>query len=447
MGMFHSPNAVTSSLVATFDPANARSYKPYSSLINTSTWTTGAGGVGAFGQNGDTVENERVLDTDPFGNTSIVWETRTTGDNNADGGWNNGYYSIDPTVLYRFSVWMRRTSSTSGGVFYLGLYGNGSVWGVERTDNGVNEGNPYWECAGTSKYTQNQWYLVVGHCYPYTQAAAIRHADTGIFTITGGTTKVLDVNGCNIGNDPRWLSSTSSTLHRVYHYYCTDSTTRLQFWAPRVDKCDGTQPTIADLLAGRATGGAAIVGTNTTKASFQKDVSYISNDALGVYDFDGTQDSLNFTMDLRQDWSFECWVKKDVVSGFCFLGQGGYALNQGLHIWHYNDTSLRFGLYGNDVDATGLSTSTGVWYHYVFTYSHSSPYTKKIYRNGVELSVSTVSGPAQYAGTGIVRIGSIYSSSSTYANGKFGLSRIYNKVLSASEVEQNFNATRARYGI
>jgi hypothetical protein len=147
MAFIHSPNIITPNLILTTDPANTRSYGLFSPLIDSTSWALGSGGVGNFSQNGNTGENERVYATDPFGNTSIVWETRASGDGNADGGWNNGYYNIDNTALYRFSVWARRTSSTSGGTFYLGLYGNGSVWGVERTDNGANEGNPYWECA------------------------------------------------------------------------------------------------------------------------------------------------------------------------------------------------------------------------------------------------------------------------------------------------------------
>ena len=33
-------------------------------------WTTGSGGIGSFSQNGSTDENERVIGTDPYGNSS-----------------------------------------------------------------------------------------------------------------------------------------------------------------------------------------------------------------------------------------------------------------------------------------------------------------------------------------------------------------------------------------
>jgi len=38
-------------------------------------------------------------------------------------------------------------------------------------------------------------------------------------------------------------------------------------------------------------------------------------------------------------------------------------------------------------------------------------------------------------------------SAGAYLPGRIGISKIYNRALSASEVQQNFNATRARFGI
>ena len=93
-------------------------------LIDPSGWTTGNGGVGIYSANGDTGEQNRYYGTDPWGNSRIVWQTVPSGNGNADGGWNTNGVSIDNTKLYRFSVWVRRTSTTSGGTFYFGLQSN-----------------------------------------------------------------------------------------------------------------------------------------------------------------------------------------------------------------------------------------------------------------------------------------------------------------------------------
>jgi hypothetical protein len=216
-------------------------------MLDPYSWTVGSGGIGSFGQNGGTNENERVIGTDPFGNSAVVWESRPDGGGGADGGWGNGYYDVDEYSLYRWSVWVKRVSSSSGGTSYMGLYGSPNA--VIRIDNGAQEGNPYWECNNTGAYTQNVWYLLVGHCFPSDYAGgAIVHPDSGRYTTAG---RNGGVNYCNIGGDVKWYPGTTAGYHRVYHYYCGDNTTRLHWFDPRLDKCDGSEPTIDDLLNNR----------------------------------------------------------------------------------------------------------------------------------------------------------------------------------------------------
>ena len=443
--MIANPNITSADLILTADPANTRSYGAYSPLIDSTTWTLGSGGVASYSQNGNTVENERIYDTDPFGNTSIVWETRPSGNGNDDGGWNNGYYSIDKTSLYRFSVWMRRTSSTSGGTFYLGLYGDVAV---KRTDNDATEGNPYWECAGTSKYTQNQWYLVVGHCYPHTQATAIRHPDTGIFTISGGSTKVMDINGCNIGNDVKWAPTTSSTLHRVYHYYCNDSTTRLQFWGPRIDKCDGTQPSITDLLSGRTTGlydlksgtVLSISGSVTKDSSGGGSLSF----AGGSTSHAVIKSGFTFPADA---FSCEFWVKTtDTVCGIV-----SYANSSNDNAFLLYDTAPLNVYINGSAYSTGFNVNDNTWTHVCIT-RNTATGALKFYKNGVLVTSTTgvtttiasggtlVLGQEQDANGGGFDAGQAFS-------GNIGLFRMYSKVLTDAEVTQNFAVSRARYGV
>ena len=213
-------------------------------ILDPYSWTTGSGGIGSFSQNGSTDENQRVTGTDPFGNSSVLWETRANGTAADDGGWNHSSFSADNTKLYRMSVWVKRTSSSAGGTFYLGTNGGGQC--VIRLSDGGEECNPYWDCVGTGTFTQNVWYLVVGHVFPHFYPVSNQHADTGRWVIGSG--KVSGINGCNVGNDMKFGPSTTTLNHRTYHYYCGDNTTRLQFFEPRVDLCDGSEPTISDLL-------------------------------------------------------------------------------------------------------------------------------------------------------------------------------------------------------
>ena len=162
--------------------------------------------------------------------------------------------------------------------------------------------------------------------------------------------------------------------------------------------------------------------------------------------FDGVDDTVNFTYDLRSDWTYECWALHNTVSGFAFLGQGLTTTRSGLHIWFRGGTgsNLRFGMHSNDTDALSLTTSTGVWYHYCFTYNHST-FLKQIYRNGVQLTGTPQQTQTSYIGTGTVRIGATYSSGGAYANGRIASSKLYTRVLTPQEIQQNYNALKSRY--
>ena len=168
----------------------------------------------------------------------------------------------------------------------------------------------------------------------------------------------------------------------------------------------------------------------------------------GCLRFDGTNDHLIGNIDLRRDFSLSCWVYQNNVN-FAYFGLGDPATNAALHIYNTSLGYIRFGMYNNDVDTSGVTFATNTWYNYVFTYSHSSPYTKKIYRNAQQLNAPNISGPAQFAGIGTFRVGALWSaySSSHYANGLISQVLVYGKVLSEAEIRQNFNATKKRYGL
>lgn len=183
-------------------------------------------------------------------------------------------------------------------------------------------------------------------------------------------------------------------------------------------------------------------GNNGTRVN---GVSYNSGNG-GSLVFDGVDDSVNFTYDLRQNFTYECWVLHTVISGFVFLGQGTTTPSNGLHIWFRDTNNLRFGMYSNDTDALSLTTSTGIWYHYCFTYNHTT-FLKQIYRNGTQLTGTPQQTQIQYTGTGTVRIGASYSSGGDYANGRIASSKLYNRVLTQQEIQQNFDALRQRFGI
>ncbi len=448
MGVFSGPDLSESGLVLSFDAGNRKCFA--NSVINSISWNLGSGGATYYSQNGNTNENERVLGTDPFGKSSIVWETRASGDNGADGGWNSDYFGIDNTKLYRFSVWVKRTSTTSGGIFYLGLYGNAS--GIRRTDNNAYEGNPYWDCRGTGGFEKDVWYLVVGHCYPYNTSYTGQHPESGIYTVSGGTTKVASINACNIGADVKWAGSdVTSAVHRCYHYYCDDSTTRLQLFDPRIDAIDGTEPSIAALLSGFTASRLANYNNDSIIGTFANTPTYSSANG-GTLVFDGSDDMIiipeNSALN-TQTPSVEVWVKTNATTQNGFWFEKGQVNSQYSLFQEGGDIQWRQNFSGS---VTNLSTTTATymntsnWYQVVGTFTSGA---RRLYINGVLVNSDTQSGTitTNANGMSIGVYGGFNGSRGYYYNGNIASVKVYNRALTASEIQQNFNANRGRFGI
>lgn len=443
------PKLTTSGLILELDASNRKSYMRAvnNSILNVSTWAAGqTDGVGMFYANGSTGENARVIGTDPWGNSSVVWETRASGNGQDDGGWNTATFDIDKTKLYRFSVWVKRTSSSSGGTFYLGTGSNG---GVFSTQDGGEKGNPYWECSGTGKLVQNQWYLVCGHIYPFNTTHTGNHPNTGFYTISGGTTQVLGVNFCNIVSDLKWGSGSTWGQHRCYHYYCGDSTTRLHFAEPRVDVCDGTEPSISDLL----NNGSSIWKDSVVPSQYVNSANTPAFTQLGgVKCFRLSAQGQKFTGSLlgtqpTTSATIEMWVypEAEVQSDDrgCMLWIGG---GQTIYMsWNKSAAKLSNYWYGHPAEGyheSGATVNRNTWNHFVAVWDYSTS-TIHQYTNGVKTSVSGVSGNAATGSS--IQIGQ-EGASRQFAGGISNI-KVYNRALSTEEVQQNFQALRSRYAI
>lgn len=428
MGSYSGPRIVTDGLILDLDISNQKSFvdAANTSLINTSAWTAGNNAVTGYSLNGSTNENSRFVATDPFGNSNMIWGSFPNGNNNDDGGWNTSYPAIDRTKLYRFSVWVRRTSSTTGGTFYFGLYGNGPTFAIKRNDNGVNQSNPYWDCVNISSFTQNVWHLVTGHVYPTGTTYTGAHPDTGVYTVAGGTTKVRNVNFCNIGSDVQWLADNTSASHRTYHYYCPDNTSRLQFAYPRMDLCDGNQPSIRELLQRSP----SAIYDNSLRGNHHYLSGYYIPNSSSPRKFDITESN---------------WITRSGalagVSSTCTVVLW-YATTDGQELWvRGNQVSAVYlaASYGNDYYHSSVGTPT----YFVDLKTVTNPETPVDYRDGNyhmwEAKSVDFSGWTYFDWFGY---GTAWN-----MTGKLSRIMVYNRNLTADESARNFNALRGRFGI
>jgi hypothetical protein len=426
MSVSSGPQLVTNGLILHLDVANRKSFVDSGgsqrSLINTANWTIGSGGVTGFAANGGTAESQRLADTDPWGNSTIVWGTFPSGDGGPDGGWEGSSFNIDNTKTYRSSVWVRRTSSTGNGSFYHGLHTNGSGDTLRLSDSS-SETNPYWDYRGTNTLTQNQWYLVVGHIFPANTVQTTAHPDSGFWT-TGGT-KVAS-NAGNITSDVKFPTNATTAMQRVYHYYCGDTTTRLQFAYPRWDLVDGNEPTIQELL--------------NTPQSRLTDLSGRGNHhMLGGYYIPNSENPRKFTLD-GANYGFTRSTQLAGATSACTVVVL-YSTTDTQELWVQGQTGAYY------VSASASNNyyhgTCGSPTNYVDLATVIRPDSPINYRNGAyhmwEAKNVDLSGWTAYYWF-------LYGGGWQLA-GNVSAVLVYNRVLTAAESAQNYNALRGRYGI
>jgi hypothetical protein len=441
------PATVLNGMILELDAANY-THKP--GVLNSASWTLGSGGAPGFNQNGATIENERISATDAWGRTSVVWETRCTGAANDDGGWNSDSFSVNVNLMYRFCVWVKRTSATSGGTFYLGT--GGTTQCVYALSTNAQECNPYWDCIGTSAFTQNDWNLVIGHQFPSSYTLTAGASTTGVWNTAG--TKVRNVNGCNIGNDCKSGPSTTASLHRTYHYYSADSTTRLQFAYPRVDIVNGNEPSLNDLLT--FNNYKWVDSSNGGNSCYLMNIPSYNTASGGSMVFGGVKDyatvSNSTSLQVGETFSVSCWINADNLSNR--YGIFSTRTNNAAGAWQLEVGTGNSGI--NRVAVTGSGTwiwessnnaiSAGTWMNICYVKPNNATQGGTLYINGVALTPATTtaytitnnSDAKQIAaGTGLGQ----------FFPGMIAYTSLYNRALSESEVQQNFQSQRLRFGI
>jgi hypothetical protein len=172
-----------------------------------------------------------------------------------------------------------------------------------------------------------------------------------------------------------------------------------------------------------------------------------SSSNLGSFTFDGVNDFASASDNTAlntQTPTVEVWVKTNATTQNGFWFEKG-TVNSQYSLFQEGD-QIRWRM--NIGGITQLSTTTASfmntsnWFQVVGTYTSGS---RILYINGVQVSSDTQTGTISTNASGMY-IGS-YNSGGYYYNGALSICRVYNRVLSAAEVLQNFNASRGRYGI
>jgi hypothetical protein len=436
MGLGHSPRIVTDGLVLALDAQNSKSWK------SGTTWTdasrngndvTLTGGIshsdGPFPEAGyvefdGSTEYLSIADSADFDMSSSIytWELWFYTTDIGSGEGSGGYGGLFSKCTASSSVTYGLGFDSSGNLFFKYWNGSGTV-----------------TTQATTTIVTGKWY----HVAVVKDAASATSGNTKIFvngnleatTAVSGTFYSESSNPLEIGRDSRsttdYFQGYISNLRAVKGtaLYTSD------FTPPSSPL---TAVTNTKLLCCQ---GGTNVDASPSAHSFQviigvPTLTSVGPSATKYFEFDGTDDYVNAPVTKAASCTFSCWAKSTNVNGKMLFNAGG----SGPDLFFYN-SNVSWNTFDGDDNAfasTPASATDGNWHYYVVVNDASS--NAKLYYDGELLGTATYRNAS--ANTNLT----IGGSTSTYQwNGSISSFQLHNKVLTAAEVEQNYNATKGRY--
>jgi hypothetical protein len=167
--------------------------------------------------------------------------------------------------------------------------------------------------------------------------------------------------------------------------------------------------------------------------------------------FDGVDDSVSFSsFSSRSQITCEAWVKVDtsnitgaLVAGHIMGIEGNFRIIYNLQGWSWVCATTNNGWYspGTPIDYNYSSSISNIWFNVVGTYngSYNSIYVNSVLQATGSTISGNVNGGSFFISKAISNVGGQKGNGSIY--------RVYNRALTASEVLQNYNANKNRFGL
>ena len=192
---------------------------------------------------------------------------------------------------------------------------------------------------------------------------------------------------------------------------------------------------------------------NLSSTNFPGSITSATFNSAGHFEFNGTNSEIITDDTINQanlPLTYECWVR--TANGY---SPSAYVSLMSTYdpnpegFWILLNPTNAYVTAGNDgstFHVTSTSVNDGNWHHVAATLDIPNV---RIYVDGVDVGGLNNAPNFIIPSTRVVRIGSqsISGSSNRFLEGDIGEARIYNRALSATEVSQNYNATRGKYGV
>jgi hypothetical protein len=161
----------------------------------------------------------------------------------------------------------------------------------------------------------------------------------------------------------------------------------------------------------------------------------------GFFIFDGSNDHINFgnSSTLQQtSGTISAWARTSAPGG----SFRGIIAKQGAYGLFYADSILvSYDWAAGATRSTGINIVDNTWKNVVLTYQSGVSNGTFIYLNGVPVLNTTITIQSQLANL----FGGAEANANQFASCQISSLNMYNRVLTAQEVLQNYNATKMRY--
>jgi hypothetical protein len=157
------------------------------------------------------------------------------------------------------------------------------------------------------------------------------------------------------------------------------------------------------------------------------------------------------------DWTMEVWVNQSVLGNDVVLGKfdnGGLTIDVSYSIRTTNTTYYAQLSSGSGTGSTLFVNSTnyvgtiGTWYQIVYVFTNVASNTLETFVNGVSIGSVSHSLASILNTANPLYIGSYNGGEySQWFDGKIGITRLYNTALTSTQVLQNFNFDKNKYGL
>jgi hypothetical protein len=145
-----------------------------------------------------------------------------------------------------------------------------------------------------------------------------------------------------------------------------------------------------------------------------------------------------YTMSVWVQWSSGTWP---VSGGMIGIGNS-ITTNLTNQFRTVNTNGLVNYWYGNDLGATSSVSPASQWFNAVAQWDGT---TRKIWVNGTQVASAGATG--LNVSSSLLQIGATNVGGSEPLQGRIGQALIYNRALSSTEIQQNYNVTKTRYGL